>query len=219
MAMRSATRSSLIISSSESPSTYSAWLPGVTAPWAMCSRARLRSVWISERKAPLAIAFLSLLAAALRGALLVGCGVLRLDVGLGPVVPGLGFLLAGALFLAFRGVALLLRDFVLVLGLGFCDLALVRRARVVLGLKLGLGDLLLALRVGFADFLLVGLHRAALRLGGFVLGLDLVFLGVARLAVDLRFRVGGAVGACAWGGGLGLGDAGKGERHGCGDGQ
>src|SRR5690348_16784552 len=92
----------------------------------MCSRARRRSVWMSERKAPLAITFLSLLAlpagASGRGPALVR-GVLRLDVGLVLLVLGLGFLLAGALFLALVPVALLLRYLVLVLGLGLIDLA------------------------------------------------------------------------------------------------
>src|SRR5213075_1638078 len=134
-----------------STTSRSAWYPGVTAPWAMCSRARRRSVWMSERKAPLAITFLScLLGRATRSGLALGRGVLRLDVRLVFLVLGLGFLLAGALFLALVPVALLLRHLVLVLGLGLVDLAGMRLRRLVLVLELGLGDVLLALGVGLA---------------------------------------------------------------------
>src|SRR5437867_9391702 len=188
----------------------------------MCSRARLRNVWMSDRNAP-AISLHR--AAACRGSrrrLALAGGVFRLDVGLRAVVLRLGFLLAGVLLLAFLRVALLLRDLVLVLGLGFGDLALVRLGGLVLLLELGLGDSFLALGVGLAGFLLVALHRIALRLLGFVVGLDAVFLGLLRLAVDLRLGVGGAVGARAdarligggrGGGGLRLGGAREGERH------
>src|SRR5262249_40522797 len=114
-------------------------------------------------------------------------------------------LLAGALFLALGLVALLLRHLVLMLGLGLVDLAGMRLGRLILVLELGFGDVFLALGLGFADFLLVAFHRAALRLGGFVVGLDLVALGFHLLAIDARLRAHG---------GLGLHGAGaKGECH------
>jgi hypothetical protein len=133
----------------------------------------------------------------------------------------LGFLLAGALFLALLRVALLFRDLVLVLGLGLGDLALVGGRGVVLRLQLGLRHVLLALGVGFARFLLVALHLFALRLVGLVLGLDLVFLRLARLAIDGRLLILAAVGARAdrrlvrggAGGGLRLSGARERERH------
>src|ERR1051325_3077191 len=163
----------------------------------MCSRARRRSVWMSERKAPLAITFLScLLGRATRCGLPLGRGVLRLDVGLFLLVLGLGFLLAGALFLALVPVALLLRYLVLVLGLGLIDLAGMRLRGLVFVLELRFGDVLLALGVGFAHFLLVALHVAALRLGGFVVGLDLVAVGLLLRAVDARLRAHGALRLC-----------------------
>src|SRR5438105_6406877 len=104
----------------------------------MCSRARLRSVAMSERKAP-AIALVSARrfvglghpgggAAARRGALAVG-RVLRLDVGLRAVVARLGLLVAGGALVAFLLVAFLLGDVVLGLGFRLFDLAL--RARGV----------------------------------------------------------------------------------------
>src|SRR5207248_6984157 len=115
---------------------------------------------------------------------------------------------------ALRHVALFLGDVVLVLRLGLVDLAGMRFRGLVLLLELGLGDLLLALGVGFAHFLLVALHRAALRLGGFVVRLDAVVLGLARLTVDARLHIRRAVGARAYarlvgGGGLRLRDAGE----------
>src|SRR5260221_8557991 len=121
---------------------------------------------------------------------------------------------AGALFLAFRRVALLFRDLVLVLGFRLGDLALVRGARIVLGPELGLGDVFFAFRVGCAGFLLIALHRIALGLFGFVVGFDAVFLGLARFAVDARLGVRRAVGTLAEArlvghGGLGRGDAGR----------
>src|SRR5439155_19078199 len=89
---------------------------------------------------------------------------LLLDVRLGLVVLGLHLFLARLLVLAFLHVALLFRDVVCVLGLGFRDLALVAHGGVLLLVELGLGDLLLALGVGFADFLLVLVaHLVALR--------------------------------------------------------
>src|ERR1051326_2135364 len=208
--------------SSFSTTLRSAWYPGVTAPAAMCSRARLRSVAMSERKAP---AMLLALArgggqrrarGAARARLVRVAGVLGLDVGLRLVVVRLGLLLARALFLALLRVALLLRDLVRVLGLRFLDVALVARRRVVLLLHLGLGDLLLALGVGFADVLLVALHRLALRHVGLVLGLDAIL-------VRAFLRVVGARGVAARGARAGVGAAlrlrraGEAEREAGGD--
>src|SRR5207245_455897 len=121
-----------------------------------------------------------------------------------------------------RHVALFLGDVVLMLRLGFVDLARMRLRGLVLLLELGLGDPFLALGVGFAHFLLMALHRAALRPGGFVVGLDAVLLGLARFAVDARLHVRAAIGARAYARLVGVGRSGtalcpgaarKGERH------
>src|SRR5262245_15562352 len=113
----------------------------------MCSRARLRSVWMSDRNAPL----ISPLRLLLRGggagarAAIGRLGVGALDVGLRALVGGLGFLLAHVLLVALAVFAALLGDVVLRLRLGFLRLALVGRGRVHLRVELCLGDLLLAL--------------------------------------------------------------------------
>src|SRR4051812_9272556 len=155
----------------------------------MCSRARLRSVWMSERNAPLPITYVlsSLLLRRAAGRCpALGSGVPCLDVGLGLLVLGLGFLLAGALFLALGGVALLLRHLVLVLGFRLVNLPGMCRGRFEAVVELGLRHVLLALGVGFAHFLLVTFHRAALRLGGLVIGFHAIVLRLALLAVDAR---------------------------------
>src|SRR5258706_3887483 len=176
----------------------------------MCSRARLRSVAMSERKAPAISALLG--AGRSRRRALAVARVLRFDVGPGALVLRLRFLLAGVLLLAFLGVALLLRDLVLVLGLGLVHIALVARRRLVFLLDLGLGDLLLALGVGLADFLLVAAHGLALGQGFLVVRLHAFLVGVLQLVVDARL-VGHAVGA----GALRLRGAGEAERERCGD--
>src|SRR5688572_6117865 len=125
--------------SRRSTTPRSAWYPGVTAPCAMCSRARLRSVSMSERNAP-AISLVALgrlvdrgrgaagSRRALRVALGVG-GLLRLAFHL--VALDARLLHARILGFALLVVAALLRDFVLRLGLGFGHLLL--RLDVVLG--------------------------------------------------------------------------------------
>src|SRR5690349_1857026 len=193
----------------------------------MCSRARRRSVWMSERKAPWVMAsFCPRLLRARAGAIRAGAGrgaalaviglrVLALDVGLGLVVLRLRVLLASALFVALHAFALLLGDLVLVLGLRFIDLALVPGRRLVFLLELGLGDLVLALGVGFAHLVLVAFHLLALRHRGLVIRLDVLLVRLLRLAVDLR-----PVGAARRrGGALRLGRTGECERNGRGDAQ
>src|ERR1044072_8360894 len=149
----------------------------------MCSRARLRSVSMSERKAPRpgwasAIELLPAVAVqvAVRRVVAVGAGrararravtlrvglrVLRLDVGLLFVVLRFRLLLAVAHAILVR-LALLLGHFVLAFGLGLVDLAGVAVGRLVLLPELGLGDFLVRLGFGLADVLRVAFHAAAL---------------------------------------------------------
>ena len=179
----------------------------------MCSRARRRNVWMSERNAP-AIALVALLRllrrcrAARRGRAarrrpLLGFGGLGLAFGL--VALDARLLHARVLGLALLVVALLLGDLVGGLGLRFVDL-LLRLGLIlgVLGIELGLGDLLLAFRLGHADVLGVALHRVALGLVGLGLRLDLLFLHVLRLALgSAGAGRGGLLGARFCGVGLG----------------
>src|SRR5262249_49180809 len=125
-----------------------------------------------------------------RGRLGVLLRELLLDVRPRPLAPGFLLLLARVLLVALHVVALFLGDVVLAIGLGFRDLALVARRGVFLRVELGLGDLLLRLGFFLAHVLLVALHRLALGLGGFVIGLDAVFLGVLDLAVRAAVRAG-----------------------------
>src|ERR671914_1634220 len=76
-----------------STTSRSAWYPGVTAPCAMCSRARRRNVWMSERNAP-AIRLVTLLRLLGRGCtrrrpLLGFGGLLGLALGLVAIDPRL----------------------------------------------------------------------------------------------------------------------------------
>src|SRR3977135_1461308 len=96
----------------------SAWYPGVTAPSAMCSRARLRSVSMSERKPPLAVEGFAatLLPRHLRG----GAGCLApVERRFPLLVLRLGVLLAGVLLLGLQVVAALLGDVVGSVGFRF----------------------------------------------------------------------------------------------------
>src|SRR5436190_7969939 len=99
----------------------SAWYPGVTAPSAMCSRARLRSVSMSERKPPPGVEGFAAtsLPCALRGA----AGGLALERRFRLLVLRLGVLLAGILLLALQVVAALLGDVVGGFGFRFLHLA------------------------------------------------------------------------------------------------
>src|SRR5918999_694813 len=133
-----------------STTSRSAWYPGVTAPCAMCSRARRRNVWMSERNAP-AIALVALLR-------LLG------RRGAGRCRPLLGF--GGLLGLAFGLIALHAR----LLHAGVLGLAL-----LVLCVELRLGDLLLALGFGHADVLGVVFHAVAFLARGLVFLLDAIF--------------------------------------------
>src|SRR3954470_12344975 len=128
----------------------SAWYPGVIAPCAMCSRARLRNVAMSERKAPRSdgtalMVLRSALhravgrpaAAARRAALRL---LLALHFGEGVVALRFRFLHAGGLLLALLVVAALLGDVVVGLGFRLGDLGVRVAGLVVLRVELGLGD-------------------------------------------------------------------------------
>src|SRR5690242_16442453 len=113
--------------SSRTTASRSAWYPGVIAPCAMCSRARRRSVSMSERNAPFPectalIALLPRLAGRgrARGARDAACAtgraalflLLALDAGERLVALRFRFVHAGGLLLAFLVVAALLGDVV-----------------------------------------------------------------------------------------------------------
>src|SRR6266850_194594 len=125
--------------SSLSTTARSAWYPGVTAPCAMCSRARLRNVWMSERNAPAMLRLRFRRFGLGRGAAGRG-GLLRLTLGLVALDPCL--LHARVLGFALLLLAFLPGDVVGGLGLRLGHLVLrLRRVLVVLGVQLGLGDL------------------------------------------------------------------------------
>src|SRR6185436_8242333 len=185
--------------SSRNTTPRSALYPGVTAPCAMCSRARLRRVWMSERNAPATSVLLRLFRsrrrrAAGRRALLVVLRVRRLFRGaLGAIALDLRLLDARVLGFALLVVALLRGDVVGGFGLGFAHMLLrLRLVLVVLGVELGLGDLLLAFRLGHADVLGVGLERVALGLVGFRLRFDALVLGLVDLALVHLLRLRGS---------------------------
>src|SRR5581483_7063191 len=143
--------------SSFTTTSRSAWYPGVTAPCAMCSRARRRSVSMSERKAPLSDGTALMLSPLRHAAGRAGRGR-RLRRRERLVALRLGFVLARRLLLALLVVAALLGDVVVGLGLRLGDLVLRVAGLVVARVELGLGDFLPAFRFLHADVLGVALH-------------------------------------------------------------
>src|SRR5262245_52232361 len=157
-------------------------------------------------KRPVLLRLLRLLGRGAAGG--AGAGVLALGFGgllrlaLGAVAVHARLLHARVLGFALLVVALLLGDVVGGFGLRVLHLALgLGLVLLVLGVELGFGHLLLALRLGHADVLGVALHRVALGALGLGLRLDLLLLGILRLArrglLGARRRI--ALGR-AWGG-------------------